>query len=74
VVVTDFSQTSLSEDMNVAKLGGFAVDCDHGGSHCGAPPEAIAAQWQLRKLTATTSSMTLASISKTVCRYVVNLA
>jgi poly(3-hydroxybutyrate) depolymerase len=49
VVVQDFAQSSLSEAMGIAKLGGFAVDCDHGGSHCGAPADDIAAQWQFLK-------------------------
>ena len=33
----------------IAKAGGFAMDCDHGGGHCGAPANLIAAQWQYLK-------------------------
>jgi poly(3-hydroxybutyrate) depolymerase len=56
VVVTDFSQTSLAEDMAVKAAapksmppGGYVVDCNHGGGHCGAPANDIAAQWQFCK-------------------------
>jgi hypothetical protein len=49
VVTIDFSTTSLNQCHDVASKGGFVVDCDHGGGHCGAPPEVIAAQWQFLK-------------------------
>lgn len=39
VVILDFAQQSLAFDANVVAAGGFAVDCDHGGGHCGAPPD-----------------------------------
>ncbi|MBV9948739.1 MAG: hypothetical protein JOZ69_17965 [Myxococcales bacterium] len=29
--------------------GGFAVDCNHGGGHCGAPAADIAGQWRFVK-------------------------
>jgi hypothetical protein len=34
---------------DVAAKGGFVVDCNHMGRHCGAPPEVVAAQWQFLK-------------------------
>ena len=48
-VVLHFLDVSKATDQAVANLGGFAVDCDHGGGHCGATPEVIAAQWQFLK-------------------------
>jgi hypothetical protein len=39
VVVIDFAQQSLAFTALVAGAGGFAVDCDHGGTHCGAPAD-----------------------------------
>jgi poly(3-hydroxybutyrate) depolymerase len=51
-----FSQTSATEDMDVASKaassmppGGYVVDCNHMGGHCGAPANDIAAQWQFCK-------------------------
>jgi poly(3-hydroxybutyrate) depolymerase len=49
VVVIDFSNSSATEDKDVAGKGGYVVDCDHGGGHCGAPPNDTAAQWQFCK-------------------------
>jgi poly(3-hydroxybutyrate) depolymerase len=49
VVVIDFSTASMTEDNDVAGKGGFVVDCNHGGGHCGAPANDIAAQWQFCK-------------------------
>lgn len=56
VVGVDFSMTSLSEDMDVKSKaassmppGGYVVDCNHGGGHCGAPPDDVAAQWKFCK-------------------------
>jgi predicted esterase len=46
VVVIDFSTTSATEDKDVKSKGGFVVDCNHGGGHCGAPANDIAAQWK----------------------------
>ena len=53
VYVIDFSQTSAVEDRDVASHagsslppGGYVIDCNHGGTHCAAPPDDIAAQWQ----------------------------
>ena len=33
----DFSNTSATIDDSIKRLGGFAVDCDHGGGHCAIP-------------------------------------
>lgn len=49
VVVIDFSTTSDFFTRDIAAKGGFAVKCNHGGGHCGAPPEVVAAQWQFLK-------------------------
>ena len=35
VVGVDFSQTSATADMAWKKRGGFAIDCNTGGGHCG---------------------------------------
>jgi hypothetical protein len=47
--IIDFAQLSVDEDMAIAKLGGFAVDCDYGGGTCRPPAEVTAAQWQFLK-------------------------
>jgi len=56
VVGVDFSMTSLTEDMAVKSAaassmppGGYVVDCNHGGGHCGAPADDVAAQWKFCK-------------------------
>lgn len=49
VVIVDFSRTSLWQDEDVSSKGGFVVDCNHGGGHCGAPANDVAAQWQFCK-------------------------
>lgn len=49
VVVIDFGDSSLREDIDIAKHGGFAVDCDHGGGHVGAPADLKAAGWDFLK-------------------------
>ena len=48
-VFLHFQDTSFAEDQTIAKMGGFAIDCNHGGGHCGAPQDLIAAQWQFLK-------------------------
>jgi hypothetical protein len=49
VVIVDFSQQSLFLDGDVAKHGGLAIDCDHGGGHVGAPDALKLAGWQFFK-------------------------
>jgi hypothetical protein len=39
VVIIDFADQSLQFDAAVKSAGGFAIDCDHGGGHCGAPAD-----------------------------------
>jgi hypothetical protein len=49
VVIVDFSDTSATIDNAIKMAGGFAVDCNHGGGHCGLPalpPEVAAAGWE----------------------------
>lgn len=49
VVVIDFSTTSANLVKDIAAKGGFAVDCNHGGGHCGATAAVVSAQWQFLK-------------------------
>jgi poly(3-hydroxybutyrate) depolymerase len=49
MVVIDFATASATADTDVVSKGGFAVDCNHGGGHCGAPAVDVAAQWQFCK-------------------------
>jgi hypothetical protein len=37
VVIIDFAQASLAYADSIVAAGGFAIDCNHGGGHCGAP-------------------------------------
>jgi predicted esterase len=49
VVIVDFSETSGYIDDAIKKAGGYAMDCDHGGGHCGLPmlpAEAATSGWQ----------------------------
>jgi hypothetical protein len=48
-VILHFADISKSTAQAFGKRGGFAVDCDHNGSHCGAPAALVAAQWQFLK-------------------------
>jgi hypothetical protein len=38
VVFVDFSNTSRTADMAFKARGGFVINCDHGGGHCGGAP------------------------------------
>jgi len=49
VVIIKFADVSKSTDAAFCKRGGWAVDCDTGGGHCGATAPYIAAQWQYLK-------------------------
>jgi hypothetical protein len=49
VVVIEFSVTSANLVKDIAAKGGFAVNCNHGGRHCGATAEVVTAQWQFLK-------------------------
>ena len=35
VVIVDFSETSATADMAFKQRGGFVINCNHGGGHCG---------------------------------------
>jgi predicted esterase len=49
VVTIDFSVTSDAQCKDVAAMGGFAVDCNHGGGHCGSPANVKTVQWKFLK-------------------------
>jgi len=49
VVIVNFSEASERLTATIAAQGGFAVDCDHGGGHCGASAELVRAQWEFLK-------------------------
>jgi Prolyl oligopeptidase family len=46
VVIVKFAETSKSLDDAFVKTGGFVMDCDHGGGHCGAPAALQSAGYQ----------------------------
>jgi dienelactone hydrolase len=48
-VVVAFSQTSATFDKSIKEAGGFVVNCNHGGGHCGAPAPLYTAGWQFMK-------------------------
>jgi acetyl esterase/lipase len=49
MVIVEFADTSRTLDETLASQGGFVVNCDHGGGHCGASPELQMAAWQFMK-------------------------
>ncbi|MET0343002.1 MAG: hypothetical protein ABW252_18490 [Polyangiales bacterium] len=49
VVIVTFSQTSASLDRQFKAAGGFVVNCNHGGGHCGAPGNLQQAGWTFMK-------------------------
>jgi hypothetical protein len=49
VVIVDFSQTSEAYDNFMLAKGAFALECNHGGGHCGAPAALQASAWQFMK-------------------------
>jgi poly(3-hydroxybutyrate) depolymerase len=49
VVIVTFSETSASFDMASKMHGGFVVNCDHGGGHCGAPRDLQSGAWKFMK-------------------------
>jgi poly(3-hydroxybutyrate) depolymerase len=48
-VIVEFAETSAAQVKDINSKGGFAVDCDHGGQHCGTPQNVKAAQWKFLK-------------------------
>jgi predicted esterase len=49
MVIVYFKDTSNSLDNQFKMAGGFVIDCDHGGGHCGAPAELYASGWDFMK-------------------------
>lgn len=49
MVIVTFSETSKTADMVYSSAGGMVINCNHGGGHCGAPPDLYAAGWQFMK-------------------------
>jgi hypothetical protein len=49
IIIINLAESSLALANDIARIGGFAVDCDHGGGHCGGPPELRDAEWQFLK-------------------------
>jgi predicted esterase len=48
-VFVNFEDTSADADKAVAARGGFVINCNHGGGHCGAPTALKLAMWQFMK-------------------------
>jgi poly(3-hydroxybutyrate) depolymerase len=48
-VAVSFSDTSKTADNIFKSAGGFVINCNHGGGHCGAPAAAYTAAWQFMK-------------------------
>jgi hypothetical protein len=46
VVVLDFAQASATYEADIAKRGGFSLDCNTGGGHISGPPQISPAIWQ----------------------------
>ncbi|MDB4986698.1 MAG: hypothetical protein JWN04_1876 [Myxococcaceae bacterium] len=46
MVIVYFSDTSKAQDDQFAAAGGFVIDCDHAGGHCGAPADLQTAGWK----------------------------
>ncbi|HET8937002.1 MAG TPA: hypothetical protein VFN67_26345 [Polyangiales bacterium] len=46
IVIVNFAMLGAELAIQVATDGGFAVECDHGGGHCGTPERIREAQWQ----------------------------
>jgi predicted esterase len=49
MVFVQFSQTSKTADTQYKQSGGFVMNCNHGGGHCGAPAELQSAAWEFMK-------------------------
>jgi hypothetical protein len=48
-VVVSFATTSNSLDTQFKNAGGFVINCDHGGGHCGAPAALYKSVWDFFK-------------------------
>jgi predicted esterase len=42
-IIIEFTDAAQLFDKVIKDAGGFAIDCDHGGDHCAAPPELYSA-------------------------------
>ena len=49
VVIVAFAETSEAYDNYMMAKGAFAINCNHGGGHCGAPSALEASAWQFMK-------------------------
>jgi hypothetical protein len=49
VVIISFPDSTKKMNTDLRSKGGFVVNCDHGGSHCGSPAPVKAAQWKFLK-------------------------
>lgn len=49
MVGVSFSQTSATFDKHMDSAGGFVINCNHGGGHCGAPAALYTAAWEFMK-------------------------
>ena len=48
-VIVNFGQTSAAYDNYILSHGGFAINCQHGLGHCGAPATLQTSAWQFLK-------------------------
>jgi hypothetical protein len=46
VVIIDFSVASAAWEADIAKKGGFSMDCNTGGGHVSGPPAILPGMWQ----------------------------
>lgn len=44
-----FADLTANNNKDLVAMGGFAINCDHGGEHCANPPALTAALWQFMK-------------------------
>jgi poly(3-hydroxybutyrate) depolymerase len=46
VVIIDFAVASAAWEADIAKKGGFSMDCNTGGGHVSGPPQILPGMWQ----------------------------
>ena len=49
VVIISFPDATAKMNTDLRSKGGFVVNCDHGGGHCGSPAAVKGAQWKFLK-------------------------
>jgi dienelactone hydrolase len=49
VVLVSFATTSATYDKHMSSVGGFVINCNHGGGHCQAPQALYTAGWEFMK-------------------------